>query len=86
LLFEELAQILQLLLQRFVKLDALNEKSGAQLLLSVQLDSRAAEACCEFGTRTSGILKKLRADKNPRLALLHVDMIQFLKRSSRVSE
>jgi len=80
LLFEELAQNLQSLLQRFVKLDALKEKSGARLL-SVQLDSCAAEAC-EFGTRTSGILKKLRADKNPRLALLHKDMIQFLKCSS----
>jgi len=38
LLFEELAQIFQLLLQRFVKLDELKNKSTAQLL-SVQLDS-----------------------------------------------
>jgi len=30
-----------------------------------------------------GVLKKLKADKNPRLALLHKDMIQFLKRSSK---
>ena len=28
-------------------------------------------------------LKKLKADKNPRLALLHKDMIQFLKRYSK---
>ena len=69
-----------MLLQRFVKLDALNDKSGAQLL-SVQLDNHPAEVC-EFGTQTSGVLKKLKADKNPRLALLHKDMIQFLKRSS----
>jgi len=33
--------------------------------------------------QTSGILKKLKADKNPRLALLHNDMIQFLKRCSK---
>jgi len=42
LLFEELAQILQLLLQRFVKFDELKYKSSAQLL-SVQLDSRPAD-------------------------------------------
>ena len=30
-----------------------------------------------------GVLKKLKADKNPRLALLYNDMIQFLKRSSK---
>ena len=35
LLFKDLAQVLQLLLQRFVKLDALKDKSAAQLL-SVQ--------------------------------------------------
>jgi len=80
LLFEELAQVLQLLLQRFVKSDELKDKTGAQLL-SVQLVSRSVEAC-EFGTHTKGILNKLKADKNPRLALLHKDMIQFLKRSS----
>ena len=42
LLFQELAQILQLLLQRFVKFDELKYKSSAQLL-SVQLDSRPAD-------------------------------------------
>jgi len=51
-----------------VKFDELKDKSGAQLL-SVQLDSRPAEAC-EFGIQTSDILQKLKADKNPRLALL----------------
>ena len=30
-----------------------------------------------------GVLKKLKADKSPRLALLHKDMIQFRKRSSK---
>ena len=58
-----------------------DDETGAQLL-SVQLDNRPAEAC-EFGAQTSGVLKKLKADKNPRLALLHKDMIQFLKRSSK---
>ena len=42
LLFEELEQVLQLLLKRFVKLDALKDKSAAQLLL-VQLDNRPVE-------------------------------------------
>ena len=37
LLFEELAQVLRLLLQRFVRVDALKDKNGAQLL-SVPLD------------------------------------------------
>jgi len=39
-----------------VKLDALKEKSGAQLL-SVQLDSCAAEAC-EFATQTKGHIEE----------------------------
>jgi len=75
LLFEELSQVLQLLLQQFVKSDALKDKTGAQLL-SVLLENRPAEAC-EFGTQTSAVLKKLKADKNAGLALLHCDMIQF---------
>ena len=81
LLFEELSQVLQLLLQRFVKSDALKDKSSAQLL-SVQLENRPAEAC-EFGTQTSAVLKKLKADKNAGLALYHRDMIQFLKCTSQ---
>jgi len=81
LLFEELSQVFQLLLQRFVKSDALKDKSGAQLL-SVHLENHPAEAC-EFGTQTSAVLKKLKADKNAGLALLHRDMIQFLKRTSQ---
>jgi len=81
LLFEELSQVFQLLLQRFVKSDALKDKSGAQLL-SVHLENHPAEAC-EFGTQTSAVLKKLKADKNAGLALLHCDMIQFLKRTNQ---
>lgn len=64
-----------------MKLDALKDKSAAQLLL-VQLDNRLVEAF-EFGTQTVGVLKKLQAEKNTRLTLLHTDMIQFLKRSSK---
>ena len=63
LLFEELAQVLRLLLQRFVKVDALKDKNGAQLL-SVPLDSRPAQAC-EFGAHTLAVLKSLKKDSNP---------------------
>jgi hypothetical protein len=63
LLFEELAQVFQLLLQRFVKLDALKDKSGVELL-SVPLDNRSVEAC-EFGAQTRVVLKKLQTDNNP---------------------
>ena len=81
LLFEELAQVLRLLLQRFVKVDALKDKNGAQLL-SVPLDSRPAEAC-EFDVHTLAVLKSLKKHSNPRQALLQKDMIQFLKSSSK---
>lgn len=70
LLFEELAQILQLLLQRFVKsVTEGQEWCSAAVRSAWQLPAEA----CGFGTQTSGILKKLKADKNPRLALLHKD-------------
>jgi len=59
LLFEELAQVLKLLLQRFVKLDALKDKSAAQLL-SVELDNRPVDDC-EFGAQTMGILRQIRS-------------------------
>ena len=42
LLFEELARVLQLLLQRFVKLDVRKDNSAAQLL-SVQRDDRLTQ-------------------------------------------
>jgi len=37
---------------------------------------------CDFGTQTVAVLKKLKADKNCRLVLLHKDMLQFFKRAS----
>ena len=53
LLFEDLVQVLKLLLKRFVKFDALKGKSAAQLL-SVQLDNRPVEAC-EFDAQTMSV-------------------------------
>jgi len=44
-------------------------------LFSLTAACSAAEAC-EFGTQTSGVLKKLKADKNHRLALLHKETFQ----------
>jgi len=77
LLLEELAQLLHLLLQRFIKSDLLTSVTDAQLV-DVSLDCRPVDNC-EFGSTTRGLLQKLKRDKNQKLALLQKDMLQFLK-------
>ena len=66
LLYEELSQLLQLLLHRFLKEEVLSDKSGSELL-SVPIETRHPEAC-DFGMKTNEVLRKLMRDKNPRLA------------------
>lgn len=79
-LLEELCHLLRLLLQRFVKHDLLTDKSDKQLK-DVKLEPRSVEMC-DFGEKTKELLRKLKKDTNPRVALLQKDMLKFLQSSA----
>jgi hypothetical protein len=72
---------LRLLLQRFVKHDLLTDKSDKQLK-DVKLEPRSVEMC-DFGEKTKELLRKLKKDTNPRVALLQKDMLKFLQSSAQ---
>jgi hypothetical protein len=77
ILYDELAQLLRLLLQRFVKAETMKDKSDAQLL-KINLDCRPIENC-EFGSETMKLIRKLKRENNPQCALLQKDMLAFLQ-------
>lgn len=76
-MYDELVQLLRLLLQRFVKADALKDKTDAQLG-SVCLDCRYVENC-DFGAETMKLIGKLKKVNNPQCSLLEKDMQMFLQ-------
>lgn len=81
LLKEELANVLRLLLKRFLKSDALNGKSDAELL-DVSLENRPIEQC-DFGAKTQELVRQMKKDNNQKLALLQKDMLHFMKTSAK---
>ncbi len=78
-LYDELAQLLRLLLQRFVKAETIKNKSDTQLTAIDALSSCRQVEECEFGAETMKLLRKLRREKNQHLALLQKDMQAFLR-------
>lgn len=77
LLIDELASVFRLLLQRFLKSDALTGKSDAQLL-DISLDARSVEQC-DFGSKTKELVRQLKKDNSSNVGLLQRDMLHFLK-------
>jgi len=77
LLLEELAQLLRLLLHRFIKPDLLTGVTDAQLV-DVPIECRPVDNC-EFGAKTDELLRRLKKNKNPKLAMLQKDMVHCLK-------
>ena len=61
---EELAHVLRLLLKRFLKSDALNGKSDAQLL-DVSLENRPTEQC-DFGAKTQELIRQMKRETTIR--------------------
>jgi hypothetical protein len=80
-LLDELSQVIQQLLQRFVKAEAIDGKTIAELK-HVSLDSRSIDRC-DFGIKTKEVIRKLKKDKNPTVALLEKDMLKFLQTSAK---
>ena len=78
-LYDELAQLLRLLLQRFAKAETIKDKSDTQLIVIDVLSSCHQVQECEFGAETMKLLRKLRREKNQHLALLQKDMQAFLR-------
>jgi len=80
-LYVKLVQLLRLLLQRFIKADALKDKTDAQLG-SINLECQSVEIC-DFGAETMKLIRKLRRNNNPQCSLLEKDMQMFLRTSAK---